>query len=137
MKLEASSITSLSVPGGWRWPHFKASEFASRETGRFLMDTDLLDRLETLRTKWGKPLVPTSGYRTPSENAKKSSTGLTGPHTTGLAVDLSMGSADRYEFVKLAFAMGFTGIGVAKTFIHLDMIPPGHPSIPRPMIWSY
>lgn len=137
MKLAAREITSLVVPGGWRWRDFKAAELVCRGSGSILIETDSLDRLQAMRTRWGRPMVVTSGYRSPEHNRAVSSTGLTGPHTTGRAFDIAVPAQLRYEFVRLAFDLGWTGIGVAKTFVHLDDVPAGTAVIPRPMIWTY
>lgn len=101
---------------------------------RFLLD------LDELRHRYGKPLVVSSGYRCPEYNARVSSTGLHGPHTTGLAVDLSVARTDAYAVLRLALELGFTGIGVAQKgnnrFIHLDSLLPAT-GRPRPTVWSY
>jgi uncharacterized protein YcbK (DUF882 family) len=97
---------------------------------------------QRLRDVFGKAMVPSSGYRTPEENARKSTTGLHGPHTTGRAVDIKCAdSMARGHLVKRAIQLGFSGIGIAPTFVHLDDVPPGTPHIPRyaehPVIWLY
>lgn len=125
-----------------RWPNFSPVEFASRDHGTIRIETDTLDRFQRLRTAFGRPLVMNSGYRTPAENARKSNTGLTGPHTTGRAGDAKcLDGGTRGHLVKLAIAVGFTGIGIGATFIHFDDVPPGTPHIPRfathPLIWLY
>ncbi len=126
------------TPDGWRWPHFSVQELASRDTGILEMESEFLDRLQELRARFKRPMIITSGYRTPEENARKSTTGHTGPHTTGRAVDVKVTNAkDRYELIALALDCGFTGVGVAKSFIHLDDVPKGNPVIPRPAVWVY
>lgn len=104
------------------------------------MDTTFLQELDDLRHEYGKPLKVTSGYRCPTHNAAVSSTGTTGPHTTGRAADLAVDRADAYRLAKLAFARGFTGIGFQQKssgrFLHLDTLP-NAPNQPRPTIWSY
>lgn len=100
----------------------------------FLMDVD------ELRHRYGKPLVVSSGYRCSRYNAQVSSTGDTGPHTTGLAVDFAVDRGAAFELLHLALSMGFTGIGVQQKgggrFLHLDKLP-NAPGQPRPTIWSY
>src|SRR5690606_7476037 len=80
--------------------------------GRAEMNPTFLAALDRLRERYGKPLVVTSGYRCPSYNSKVSSTGPTGPHTTGKAADLRVDRGDAYRLLKLALDAGFTGIGV-------------------------
>lgn len=125
-----------------RYPNFGESEFRCKcGCGRAEMMPEFLDRLQRLRDAWGKPLPVNSGFRCPEYNAKVSSTGTTGPHTTGRAVDIAVSRADALDLLVMARReFGFTGVGVHQKggdrFIHLDDIPPGgiHP---RPNIWSY
>lgn len=108
-----------------------------REQG---MHPTFLERLDELREELAFPLRVTSGYRCPVHNAKVSSTGSNGPHTTGRAVDLGVTHWHAYRAVQVALALGFTGIGVKQhgggRFIHLDDLP-ADVGRPRPTIWSY
>lgn len=121
----------------WRWPHFSRSEMACRGNGECRMDPDFMDRLEDIREDFGRPMLVTSGYRSPEHNAKVSYTGHTGPHTTGRAADIAVDGEDAYTLLKLALAHGITGIGVsqkgADRLLHLDMVK----NDLRPRIWSY
>ncbi len=111
-------------------PHCKGREIE----GHFLM------RLDQLRDAVGFPLRVSSGYRCPAHNAKGSSTGPDGPHTTGRAVDLAVSHWQAHRVVAEALKLGFTGIGVKQhgpgRFIHLDDLP-ADVGRPRPTIWSY
>lgn len=125
------------------WPHFSLQELECHcFCGQMHMDQEFMNRLEKLRAAFGKPMRLTSAYRCPAHNAEVSSTGYSGPHTTGLAVDVAVSGADAHELLTLALQHGFTGIGVAqrgphnKRFIHIDAITPG-PGRPRPGVWSY
>ena len=118
------------------YPNFTADEFKCKHCGTVNMDTNFMAKLQELRNHYGKPLAVSSGYRCkdhPSE-AKKSSPGA---HTMGIAADLAVQGADAYRVLKLAFALGFTGIGVNQKgngrFIHLDTLT----TSPRPNVWSY
>lgn len=79
-----------------------------------------LDKLQEVREAAGRPLTVTSGYRCkdhPSEARKASP----GHHNFGTAFDIAVnGGAERHELIKLGIEHGATGIGVAKTFVHLD-----------------
>lgn len=124
--------------------YFDIAEFACRGTeccgGANLMDSQFMDELDELRHRYGKPLVVTSGYRCPKHNARISSTGTTGPHTTGRAADLRVDRGDAYRLLKLALELGFTGIGVKQKgptrFLHIDNLP-NAPGQTRPVLWSY
>jgi len=100
------------------------------------MVKSFLDWLDSVREAYGKPMKVTSGYRCPTHNAAVSSTGLTGPHTTGKAIDIAVDRAEAMALIKIAMEKGVRGLGVNQKgnarFIHLDMIEDG-----RPTVWSY
>jgi len=111
--------------------YFKLSDFNCQETGENEMDLDFIMSLDELREACGFPFVITSGYRSPrhSLEAKKSSPGQ---HAQGIAADIAVsGGAQRWTIVTKAIEQGFTGIGVAKTFIHVDRRDSS------PMLWTY
>ena len=124
--------------------HFTPSELSCKGQGccggKNLVADDFVDKLDTLRDLCGFPLPVTSGYRCPDHNEKVSSTGRTGPHTTGRAVDLGVRGEQALTVVRIALALNFTGIGInqkgAARFVHLDDLP-NAPNQPRPTMWSY
>lgn len=106
------------------------------------MKPELMEPLIVLRETMRMPFLVSSAYRCPAHNNKVSTTGLNGPHTTGLAIDIVIGSTPAYHFLEEAYAMkAFTGIGIkqkeAWRFIHLDVLDPVKSHLKRPMIWSY
>lgn len=119
-----------------RYPNFKESEFACRHCGKVEMNAFFLERLQTLRTRYGKALTITSGYRCP-EHPIEAAKAAPGPHSTGMAADVAVQGADAHRVLSLAFAMNFRGVGVQqkgdKRFIHLDDVEDGA----RPTVWSY
>jgi zinc D-Ala-D-Ala carboxypeptidase len=121
-------------------PHFTFDELRCKCGCRMLPKQDFMDKVEALRVALGFPLEVSSAARCPKHNAKVSSTGSTGPHTTGRAIDLAVRGAQALRVVQAALAAGFSGIGVqqkgASRFIHIDDLP-NTPSCPRPTIWSY
>jgi uncharacterized protein YcbK (DUF882 family) len=123
---------------GWPWPHFSRAELACKHCGLVQVEPVFLDRLEELRRTIGVPLVVTSGTRCPEYNARVSTTGLAGPHTSGRAVDLAVQGETAWRVLAAALELGFTGIGVkqhgpaAARFLHLDDLGRG-----RPRVWSY
>lgn len=124
----------------WRWPNFSIEEFQCKHCGAHILVPEFMDRLQALRTDFKKPMKITSGYRCSNYNSDISETGLTGPHTTGRAVDIQVSGKDAYELMRLALVHGFRGIGVSQRgpqntrFLHLDDVPD---TIIRPMVWSY
>lgn len=128
------------------WQHFTRDEFKCHGTdccgGQNLTEDRLIDALDDLRKLVGFPIKVTSGYRCPIHNQRVSSTGPTGPHTTGLAADLAVDRGNAVTVLALALdardtaTFRFTGFGINQKgsgrFIHLDMI-----ERPTRTIWSY
>lgn len=120
------------------YPNFSESEFTCSCCGKTGVKKSFMDKLQALRTAYGKSMTVTSGYRCPEHpiEAKKQKPGS---HASGYASDIHCTGQTAHKIMKLAFEMGFTGIGVnmkgaAKNrFIHLDTIQ----SAPRPNVWSY
>jgi zinc D-Ala-D-Ala carboxypeptidase len=118
-----------------KYPNFSKSEFDCKETSENEMKPDFLEKIQQLREIYGKPMVITSGYRSPrhSIEARKAQPW---PHSSGRACDIRVGPGhDAYDLVRIAFKLGFTGIGISQKnglarFVHLDMVP-------RKAIWSY
>lgn len=109
------------------------------------MAPDFVAKLDRFREVVGVPLLVVSGYRCPAHNAAVSSTGASGPHTTGRAVDLAASGGPAFNLLRLALshpAVSFSGVGVkqhglhAGRFVHLDDLPAA-PGRPRPTVWSY
>ena len=86
-----------------------------------LMDKEVLDLVDQVRELYGKPIHITSGYRTEAHNEKVN--GRPGSsHLKGLAIDVACtASADRYRLIELFMLVGFNRIGIADTFIHVDL----------------
>lgn len=123
-----------------RYPNFTKEEFDCKHTGKNEMKAELLDAAQELRNRYGKPISVNSGYRDkthPIERRKK----RPGSHFSGLAFDIKCSRQEAYELARLAFEIGFTGIGFNQhgdgRFLHLDMIPPDSKEFLRPTIWSY
>ena len=119
--------------------HFSENEIkckCGKCDGRLdLLDKDFLNKLNLYREKIGRPLTVTSFIRCPLHPVEAKKT-LKGAHTKGCAVDLFCStSSDRFQMLKLAFDMGFTRIGYADNFIHLDTID--SPAFPKNVMWRY
>ena len=131
------------VPAGWPWPDFKPEEFACHGSGKLFIVPEALDKLQNLRTKFGKPLKLNSAYRDPAYNCQVAHTGESGPHTTGRAFDISIEGLDAFEILPLLLECGFTGIGVqqkgppAGRYIHIDDLTSDEGFDTRPWLWSY
>ena len=141
MILRAKHWRDIEALGTWIWPRFSLEKMACSHCGSIEIDSDFMDRLSALREEFGQPMLETSGYRCPDHNARISSTGRTGPHTTGQAVDIAIYGESAYRMIELAFKHGFTGIGIRQRgrhsgrFVHLDDL--ASEQAPRPRVWSY
>jgi len=85
-----------------------------------ILDTEFLARLQSLRDQWQMPMIITSGYRCPEHN-KAVGGSPHSQHLEGRAADIAMTSGtERWEFLRLCYQHGFTGIGIHSKYIHLD-----------------
>ena len=119
---------------GWRWANFSPAELACRCAGRFCdgeyyHDPDFLDGLQGLRDRAGRPIRITSGRRCAQWNAAVGGAPLS-QHRLTLAVDIALAGHDRHALAREAERLGFTGIGYAVSFLHLDRRA-------RPARWFY
>ena len=103
--------------------YFNYSEFDSPDvqgSGQ-LMDKILLEMLDEARDRFDGPIHINSGFRTPAHNEAVGGT-ENSSHLKGLAVDIACNnSADRFDLINCLLYVGFNRIGVAKTFIHVDI----------------
>ena len=127
----------IREPGDWkeRWVNFSYKECKCSCCGLVDVSSDLLDLLQEARNVLG-PLQITSFYRCPSHNDNVSSTGLSGPHTTGKAVDIHVSNSQHRKKLIDYFSNKVSGLGIAKTFIHIDIISPEELNH-RPNCWLY
>ncbi len=116
----------------WRWPNFTFDELRCKETGEIDMQSDFMDRLQRLRTLLACPITLASAYRSPRHSIERAKP-QPGTHAMGRAADIQADGRLQFRIVALAPGLGFKGIGIAKTFIHLDDWDGG----PRPNVWLY
>ena len=129
--------TYIREQSDWKekWKNFKLEEFKCSCCGLIDINSDLLDLLQTAREVVG-PLQITSAYRCPEHNNSVSSTGLSGPHTTGKSVDIHVSNSQHRKELIDYFTSKVTGLGIAKTFIHIDILTSDE--VPhRPNCWIY
>lgn len=98
------------------------------------LDPESLKKLDACRRKAGIPFILTSAYRSRQSEIEKGRSGNSA-HTRGRAFDISCTSdRNRALIISAALAVGFTRIGIAKNFIHLD---DDIYCLPSPRIWVY
>jgi len=105
--------------------HFLLSEFDSPDlkNSGVNMDATFLELLDTARDKAGVPFKITSGYRSKEHNAKVGGV-ENSSHLRGYAADIACTSgSQRWQIINALIEVGFSRIGVAKTFIHVDNDP--------------
>lgn len=105
--------------------NFKLREFQCKDgNNQVKLDSVLLNKLQKFRDRLGVPLTINSAYRTPEYN-KKIGGSPNSQHMLGAAVDVSIRNINMKieSIAKIAEEIGFTGIGLYDTFIHLDVRP--------------
>ena len=86
----------------------------------YKMDVDFLAKLDEAREYAEIPFIINSAYRSPEH--KESIKNPTSSHIKGLAVDIkAKDSRTRGVILEALRSVGFTRIGIAKTFIHVDL----------------
>lgn len=110
---------------GERWPDFTPQELACRGTGAFFRDEESFDALQHMRRALGRPVVLTSGHRSPLHNARVG--GAPRSAHLAFAADILLAGHDRHALLSAAREAGFTGFGFYETFLHCDRRqPPRH-----------
>lgn len=105
-------------------PHFSKKEMACRHCGELPpqgMSEALLDGLEELRYRVGKPIIVTSAYRCPIHNANEGGVDNS-QHVEGTACDIYVEGMGVYELAKICKEI-FDGVGeyYQQGFVHVDM----------------
>lgn len=96
------------------------------------VDPVLLNRLEGLRSKYGKAIYITSGWRCEPYNTQVGGA-PDSAHLDGQAADLfCTSSRDRYNLLSNAIGL-FHRIGIGTTFVHVDVST----SHQQELIWLY
>lgn len=85
------------------------------------MNEELMERLDTARAYLGAPIYINSAYRSKDYELTHGREG-TSSHVKGLAVDIRCNTSEyRLQLVKSLFRAGFRRIGVARSFVHVDI----------------
>lgn len=109
-------------------PHFRSCEFVchcrDQNCGLQMISEELVSRLERVRIKLAAPIVVTSAYRCSRQQERLRSMGFetavgTSQHELGRAADLF--TNDIQKLAEIVEEEGFPAIGMAKTFIHVDL----------------
>jgi uncharacterized protein YcbK (DUF882 family) len=111
--------------------YFKDSELECPCGCGMLPDKRAVERLYALRLIRGKAVSITSGARCPAYN-KRIGGADDSQHPKGKGFDSPVKREDEWEFVRIAQAVGFKGIGINNNkFIHVD------DRDGKPEMWTY
>lgn len=103
--------------------YFKVKEFACKDGSQVVfIDDYLCTILDILRNKIGKPIIITSGYRTPWWNAKCSGAKYS-YHMRGMAADIKVNGMSAKELAKELDKIVPNGCGIIvyNTWVHFDV----------------
>lgn len=103
--------------------HFKVKEFACKDGSQVVfIDEHLVSILDILRNQIGKPIIVTSGYRTPEWN-KKSNGAKYSYHMRGMAADIRTNEISAKELANRLnkIVPDECGIIVYKSWVHFDV----------------
>lgn len=103
--------------------HFKVKEFACKDGSQVVfIDEHLISILDILRNKIGKPVIITSGYRTPEWN-KKCEGAKYSYHMRGMAADIRVNGISAKELANKLneIVPNECGIIVYNSWVHFDV----------------
>ena len=103
--------------------HFKVKEFACKDGSQVVfIDDYLCTILDILRNKLEKPIIVTSGYRTPEWNAKCGGAKYS-YHMRGMAADIKVNGMKAKELAKKLDEIVPNGCGIIvyDSWVHFDV----------------
>ncbi len=115
--------------------HFKLAEFDSADApgSGSKMQPKFLQMIDNARSIAGIPFAITSGYRTEAHNKKVGGV-ADSSHCQGWAADIAASSGtSKFQIVDACLKAGFTRIGIASGFVHVDC----DPTKAAQVIWTY
>lgn len=113
----------LTFSEPWQNQYFDYSEFDSKDKpgSGIYMSRLFVNKLTRIRELCNFPFFISSGFRTPEYN-RKIGASPTSSHLLGIACDIRVNNSfERYKVVENALKCGVSRIGLANTFIHLDI----------------
>lgn len=101
--------------------NFRLKEFECKDGSHLVMlHSELLLRLQDLRSSLGRAVIITSGYRTEEHNTRVGGTAGS-LHLKGMAADIVVRGLSPQELARAARQAGFRGIGIYNNFLHVDI----------------
>ena len=103
--------------------NFSLREFQCKDgSHQVRLHPTLLAKLQQLRDRLNRPVIITSGYRNPEHNHRVGGA-PNSQHLLGTAADIRVNGLTPRQLLPHAEAIGFTGIGLYRTFLHVDTRP--------------
>lgn len=107
-------------------PHFNSKEFEDDLCDYMLIDMDLIEILEKMRVEINSPIKINSAYRSQKKQLQLQDRGYhvakgMSTHQVGSAVDIQVKGMLGKDLAKIATKHGIKAIGVANTWLHIDM----------------
>ena len=100
--------------------HFQVVEFACKDgSDSLLVDSELVEKLEVMRSYFKTPIIINSAYRTEKHN-KEVGGAANSYHLKGQAADIVVKGVAPETVASFALSIGFRGIGKYKAFTHVD-----------------
>ena len=101
--------------------NFHLHEFQCKDgSHQVVLHSELLRRLQQMRSALGRPLIINSGYRNAEHNTRVG--GSPGSyHLRGMAADIVVRGLPLAELAAAARKAGFRGIGTYSSFVHVDI----------------
>lgn len=115
--------------------YFKEKEFKACTPACSLQDMQqhTMTRLDNAREIAGIPFIMNSAFRSVKWEKAHGRTG-DGSHPHGCGIDIRCNaSRNRYKIIAACLQAGFTRIGIAKTYVHVDDDPEKDPCV----VWHY
>ena len=122
-----------------KFRNFSYDEFDSplQEGSGQLMSNELITMLDDARDLAGVTFKITSGFRVESDIQRLKKAGYKvsakSSHLKGLAADIACDNSTRFKILDSLLKVGFNRIGIANSFIHVDIDPDKPPFT----IWTY
>lgn len=127
----------------WHWaPWFLPNELADSRDGSLVIVPAFMNWLLAVRLCYNRPMIISSGYRTPQHQQILPGGRTTGSHVSAEAVDVKVYGPHAHELQKVAHHLDVIGMGVHQTdehasrYLHLDMWDDAPEGV-RPNLWSY
>lgn len=103
--------------------NFRVKEFKCNDgSDQILIDDELVEKLQVIRSYYGRAVIINSGYRTPAYN-KKIGGATNSQHCLGKACDIHLNGIKPTELFEFAKKIGFTGVGLYSWGVHVDTRP--------------